>query len=78
MVSRTDRVRNEVLQSVKQERNVLHTVNRRKATWIGHVFHTTCRIKPVIQEKVMGGNTRNKMLAGTGLLEGSEKVLQIE
>jgi hypothetical protein len=35
-ISWTDRVRNEeVLQRVKEERNILHTVNRRKAHWIG-------------------------------------------
>jgi len=49
-----DRVRNEVLQSVKEERNFLHTIKRRKATWIGHILLTTCRIKLVIQEKVKG------------------------
>ena len=53
-ISWTDRVRNEVLKSIKEERNVLHAIKRRKATWIGHILHTTCRIKPVIQEKVKG------------------------
>ena len=40
-ISWTDRVRNtEVLQSVEEERNILHTpiINRRKANWIGHIF----------------------------------------
>jgi hypothetical protein len=33
----TDHVRNEeVLHRVKEERNNLHTIKRRKATWIGH------------------------------------------
>jgi hypothetical protein len=32
----TDRVRNEeVLQTVKVERNIVHTIKRRKANWIG-------------------------------------------
>jgi hypothetical protein len=36
-ISWTDRVRNEeVLHRVKEERNILHTVKRRKANWIGH------------------------------------------
>jgi hypothetical protein len=38
-ISWTDRVRNEeVLHRVKEERNILHTINRRKANWIGHIF----------------------------------------
>jgi len=34
-ISWTDRVNNEVLQRVKEEKNFLHTVKRRKAKWIG-------------------------------------------
>jgi len=33
-ISWTDRVKNEVLQKVKKERNSLHTIRRRKAKWI--------------------------------------------
>jgi hypothetical protein len=41
-VSYTDRVRNEeVLQRVEEERNMLQTVQRRKANWIGHVLLMT-------------------------------------
>jgi len=32
----TDRVKNEVLQKVKGEGNILHTMRRRTANWIGH------------------------------------------
>jgi hypothetical protein len=43
---RTDRVRNgEVLQRDKEERNVLHTVKRRKANWIGHILRRNCILK---------------------------------
>jgi len=31
-----DRVRNEV-ERVREDSNILHTANRRKANWIGHV-----------------------------------------
>ena len=35
----TDRVRSEeVLQRVREDRNILHTVKRRKANWIGHIL----------------------------------------
>jgi hypothetical protein len=38
-ISWTDRVRNEeVLHRVKEERNILHTIKRMKANWIGHIF----------------------------------------
>ena len=38
-ISWTDRVRNEeVLRRVKEERNITHTIKRRKANWIGHIL----------------------------------------
>jgi hypothetical protein len=38
-ISWTDRVRNEeVLHRVKEERNIIHTVKRRKVNWIGHIL----------------------------------------
>jgi hypothetical protein len=49
----TDRVRNgEVLHTVTEERNLLHTVNRRKANWIGYILHRNCLLKHVIEEKI--------------------------
>jgi hypothetical protein len=49
-ISWTDRVRNEeVLHRVKQERNSLHTIKRRKANWIGHILHRNCLLKHVIE-----------------------------
>jgi hypothetical protein len=37
-ISWTDRLNNEaVLHRVKEERNILHTIRRRKANWIGHI-----------------------------------------
>jgi hypothetical protein len=45
-----DSVRNaEVLQRVKKERNILHTIKRRKANWIGHILRRNCLLKHVIQ-----------------------------
>jgi hypothetical protein len=36
-ISWADRVRNEeVLHRVKKERNIVYTIKRRKANWIGH------------------------------------------
>ena len=52
-ISWTDHVRNEeVLHRVKEERNILHTVKRRKANWIGHIVHRMCLLKHVIKGKI--------------------------
>jgi hypothetical protein len=54
-ISWTDRVRNEeVLHRVKEERNILHTINRRKANWIGHILRRNCLLKHVIKGKLEG------------------------
>jgi hypothetical protein len=48
-ISWIDCVRNEeVLYRIKEERNILHTVKRRKANWIGHVLRRNCFLKHVI------------------------------
>jgi hypothetical protein len=54
-ISWTDRVRNgEVLHRVEEERNILHTVNRRKANWIGYILRRNCLLKQVINGKIEG------------------------
>jgi hypothetical protein len=55
-ISWTCRVRNEeVLHRVKEERNVLLTIKRRKANWIGHILRRNCLLKHVIEGKIEGG-----------------------
>jgi hypothetical protein len=50
-----DRVRNEeVLQRVKEERNIVHTIKRRKANWIGHILRRNCLLNHVIEGKLEG------------------------
>ena len=50
-----DRVRNEeVLQSVKEERNILQTIERKKANWIGHILRRNCLLKHVIKLMIAG------------------------
>jgi len=52
----TDRVRKEVLHSVKEERNVLQIIKRRKVNWIGHILLRNCLLKKhVIEAKIGGG-----------------------
>jgi hypothetical protein len=70
-ISWTDRVRNEeVLHRVKEERNILHTIKRRKANWIGHMLRRNCLLKHVIEGKLeeniemtgRGGRRRKQLL----------------
>jgi hypothetical protein len=52
-ISWTDRVTNEeVLQRVKEERNILHTIKRRKGNWIGHILRRDCLLKHVIEGRI--------------------------
>ena len=53
-ISWTDRVRDEVLQTVKEERLVLQTIKRREANWIGHMSCRNCFLKHVIEIKIEG------------------------
>jgi hypothetical protein len=55
--------RNEVLHTVKEERNILRTLKRRKANWIGHTLCRNCLLKHVVEGKAEGrsvGMTRKK------------------
>jgi hypothetical protein len=55
-ISGTDRVRNEeVLHRVKGERNIIHTVKRRKVDWIGHILRRNCLLKHILEGKIDGG-----------------------
>jgi hypothetical protein len=48
-------VRNEeVLHRVKEDRNILHTIQRRKANWIGHILRRNCLLKHAIERKLEG------------------------
>jgi hypothetical protein len=51
-------VRNEeVLHRMKEERNIVHTIKRRKANWIGHILRRNCLLKHVIEGKLEGRMT---------------------
>ena len=55
-ISWTDRVRNEeVLLTVKEQRNILHEIRKRKANWIGHILRRNCLLQRVIEGKIKGG-----------------------
>jgi len=55
-ISWTDHVRNEVvLLRVKEQRNILHEINKRKANWIGHILRRNCLLQRFIKGKIKGG-----------------------
>jgi hypothetical protein len=70
-ISWTDHVRNEeVLLRVKEQRNILHEICKRKANWIGHILRRNCllqrvnegNIKVAIEVTGRGGRRRKKLL----------------
>jgi hypothetical protein len=49
-------VRNEeVLLRIKEQRNILHEINKRKGNWIGHILRTNCLLQQVIKETLKEG-----------------------
>jgi len=54
-ISCTDHVRNEVLFTVKEQRNILHEIRKRKANWIGHILRRNCLLQRIIEGKIQGG-----------------------
>ena len=47
----------EVLLRVKEQRNILHDIIKRKANWIGHILRRNCilRVQRIIEGKIKGG-----------------------
>jgi hypothetical protein len=70
-ISWTDHVRNEeVLLRVKEQRNILHEIRKRKANWIGHILRRTAFYNGLLKETFKGekevtgrqGRRRRKLL----------------
>ena len=54
-ISWADRVRSEdKLHGVKEETNIIHTVKKRNANWIGHILPRNCFLKLVTAGKLEG------------------------
>jgi hypothetical protein len=47
-----DRETSEALHRFKGERNILHTLKRRKAKRIGHILRMNCTLKHIIEGKL--------------------------
>ena len=59
-ISWTDHVRNvEVLLRVKEQRNILNEIRKRKANRIGHILPRNCLLQRVIEGKIKGGGNRS-------------------
>jgi len=55
-ISWTDHERNEeALLRVKEQRNILLEIPKRKANWIGHILRRNCLLQRVIEGKIKGG-----------------------
>jgi hypothetical protein len=55
-ISWTDHVRNkDVLLRVKEQRNILHEIRKRKENRIGHILRRNCHLQRGIEKKVKGG-----------------------
>jgi hypothetical protein len=70
-ISWTDHVRNEEISlSIKEQRNILHEISKRKANWIGHILRRNCLLHGVVEGKIKGerevtgrrGRRRKKIL----------------
>jgi hypothetical protein len=58
-ISWADRVRKEeVLHRVKEDENILHTIKRRKANWMGDNLLKNCLLKHVIKGMIEGQKWR--------------------
>jgi hypothetical protein len=49
-----ERVKNEVFRAVKVERNILLTIKRSKANWVGHIWRRKFLLKHTIEGKIEG------------------------
>jgi hypothetical protein len=60
----------DVLLRVKEQRNILHEIRKRKANWIGHILRRNCILQRVTEGKIQGrievtgrqGRRRRKLL----------------
>ena len=45
----------DVLLRVKEQRNILHEIRKRKANWTGHILRRNCLLQEVTEGKINGG-----------------------
>jgi hypothetical protein len=70
--------KNGTLREVKEERNIIHTLKRREANWIGHILLGNC-LRHVVEGKVEGKiEVSGRRVRGSKQLPGNEKVMETE
>jgi hypothetical protein len=45
----------EVLLRIKEQKDILHEISKRKASCIGHILRRNCLLRQVIEGKIKGG-----------------------
>jgi len=51
-----DHLRNkDVLLRVKEKRNILHEIRKRKTNWIGHILRRNCLLQRITERKIQRG-----------------------
>jgi hypothetical protein len=45
---------------VKEQRNILHEIRKRKAYWIGHILRRNCILQRVIEGKIQRGDRSDR------------------
>ena len=50
----------EALFRVKEQRNILYEISKRKANWIGHILRRNCLLKQVIEGKLKEGDRSDR------------------
>jgi superfamily I DNA and RNA helicase len=53
-------MKNEVRYGVKEQRNILCTIKRRTASWIGHILLKNDHIKHIIEGEIEGMRRRGR------------------
>jgi hypothetical protein len=44
-----------ILRTVKEQRDILHEICKRKANWIGHILHSNCLLRQATEGKIKVG-----------------------
>jgi hypothetical protein len=50
----------EISHRVKEERNMMHRIKRKKGNWFGHIWRRNCLLKRVIEVKIEGKRRRGR------------------
>ena len=53
-------INKEVLLRVKEQRNILNEISKRKVNWIGHILRRNCFLQRVIEGKIKGDRSNRK------------------